>query len=112
MEKVELKLKTMKAILTLLLLFTTLFTQAWEQDKTKHLLAGAVINVGTQVVVYQITKDRNKAMISGILSGVLISAGKELIYDKMMKKGNPEWADFGAGCIGVTITVPIKFILK
>lgn len=73
-------------------------------DKLKHLIAGAVISLITVVLIriywswdYQIL---------GAVTALLAGIGKELVWDKWMKKGTPEFADawftFWGG-LGITI---------
>ena len=102
----------MKKLTTLLIVFCSLTCNAWQPDKTKHLIAGAVIAAGTTCTVYHFTGNKKTAVVSGIAASIAVSAAKELIYDKALGKGNPEWADFGAGVIGATVSIPLKLTLK
>lgn len=102
----------MKQILTFLLLFFAITSNAWQPDKTKHLIAGAFVSSGVSVIVFQATQNKRTAIISGVAASILVSAGKELIYDKAMKRGCPEWGDFGAGVIGATVSIPLGLMLK
>jgi len=46
----------------------------------------------------------------GFFSVVLILAGKELIWDKLLKKGTAEWMDFVWGLIPAVVVLIIKNI--
>ena len=102
----------MRIILLGILIFCSTISKGIESDKIKHVIAGGAINVATTGVVYAFTKDKKAAILSGVAASILVSAGKELIYDKAMKRGTPETMDFVAGCIGVSLTLPITLLLK
>lgn len=53
------------------------------QDKIKHFVGGAIIG-----------------FVLGLPAAVAIGAAKEIVYDKLMKKGTPELLDFFATAIG------------
>lgn len=63
------------------------------KDKQAHLLAGTLIGFSMS----SITVD-SKPVVSLVWSlgtTVVIGGGKELIYDKALRMGKPEWKDFG-----------------
>lgn len=55
------------------------------EDKIKHFLAGFIIATVATLIF---------GALWGIIATVVIGASKELIYDKLLKKGTPEVADF------------------
>ncbi len=65
-------------------------------DKILHFLAGyaIVMTIGLWLPICGPTV--------GIIAGVVAGAAKELIYDKAMRRGTPDWWDFiytGAGSV-------------
>lgn len=60
-------------------------------DKKDHVLLGIII--GFPLVL-------SFGTIGGLIALALVGA-KELIHDKLFKKGNPEWLDFIASAIPV-----------
>lgn len=63
------------------------------KDKLYHLIAGLLIAIIIGLI----------SPISGLITSVIVGAGKEVIYDKLMKKGCFEVLDFVATCIGGVI---------
>jgi hypothetical protein len=41
----------------------------------------------------------------GIIFALTIGASKELIWDWLLGRGNPDWCDMAANCIGVGLAV-------
>ena len=39
---------------------------------------------------------------------LILGVAKELIYDKLMGKGTPEWADFAADAAGIIIALIVS----
>ena len=72
-----------------------------EQDKKLHFALSTFISI----VFIGIAEILNVSVWWGFLAVVLILAGKEIVYDKLLKKGTPEWMDFLFGL------VPAIFIL-
>jgi len=71
------------------------------QDKKLHFALSTFISIvcmGTADIL-------SVSVWWGFLAVVLILAGKEIVYDKLLKKGTPEWMDFVYGL------VPAIFIL-
>ena len=68
------------------------------QDKKAHLLCGTLI--GTTVSSVTINIKPLPSFIYVVGSSALIGGGKELVYDKWMGKGTPEWADLGYTVLG------------
>jgi len=62
-------------------------------DKLYHFVAGFLIAIVIGLI----------SPISGLICSVVIGAGKEVIYDKLMKRGCFEVLDFVATCIGGVI---------
>ena len=93
----------MKHILVFLLFFNYLCTGqsiTIPQDKLLHAGGCYVISSTTSSIVYNITENRKKAFIYGVLSSVVIGGIKEL-YD--IKHGDSSWGDMGANVVGGTL---------
>ena len=106
----------MKLLLLFLLLFSTpclgqscLDPIKIPQDKLLHMGGCYVISSTTSSIVYNITEDRKKAFVYGVLSSVVIGGIKEL-YD--INHGDSNWGDMGANVVGGTLgafTITIRF---
>ena len=59
-------------------------------DKIYHLIAGMIITLAIGII----------DPIVGFIASVVAGLVKEVIYDKLMKKGTFEWMDFAFTCIG------------
>lgn len=70
-------------------------------DKLYHFIAGFVIAIVFGLI----------SPITGLITSVIVGAGKEVIYDKIMKKGCFEVLDFVATCIGGVIGYLILILL-
>ena len=102
-------------ILILLFLSFSLSAQRMANE-TKHVYAGMIITVGTSEILQQYNVKPYKAILFGFGMGILAGASKELIYDKLMKRGNCDKYDFfntawGSLC-GVAICIPLSEIRK
>ena len=85
------------------------FVESIGQDKLLHAGGCYVISATTASIVYNITENRKKAFIYGVLSSVVVGGIKE-IYD--IKHGDSNWADMGANVVGGTLgafTVTVRF---
>ena len=85
------------------------FVESIGQDKLLHMGGCYVISATTASLVYNITENRKKAFIYGVLSSVVIGGIKE-IHD--IKHGDSNWADMGANVVGGTLgafTVTVRF---
>ena len=105
----------MKYSIILLLLSFSLSAQKMANE-TKHVYAGMIITVGTSEILQQYNVKPYKAILFGFGMGILAGASKELIYDKLMKRGNCDKYDFfntawGSLC-GVAICIPLSEIRK
>jgi len=88
-------------IIILLFINTTCVSQSLiPQDKLLHTGGCYVISSTTSSIVYNITENRKKAFIYGVLSSVVIGGIKEL-YD--IKHGDSNWGDMGANVVGGTL---------
>tara|TARA_Y100000385_G_scaffold156033_1_gene161829 strand:- start:365 stop:670 length:306 start_codon:yes stop_codon:yes gene_type:complete len=88
-------------IIILLFINTTCVSQSLiPQDKLLHAGGCYVISSTTSSIVYNITENRKKAFIYGVLSSVVIGGIKEL-YD--IKHGDSNWGDMGANVVGGTL---------
>ena len=71
------------------------------QDKKLHFAIStflSIVLIGTADIL-------SVSVWWGFLAVVLVLAGKEIVYDKLLQKGTPEWMDFLFGL------VPAIFIL-
>ena len=101
----------MKRILVFLLFINYLCTgqSVIAQDKLLHAGGCYVISATTASIVYNITENRKKAFIYGVLSSVVIGGIKE-IHD--IKHGDSNWNDMGANVVGGVLgafTVSVRF---
>jgi len=106
----------MKLLFLFLLLFSTpclgqscLDPIKIPQDKLLHMGGCYVISSTTSSIVYNITEDRKKAFVYGVLSSVVIGGIKEL-YD--INHGDSNWGDMGANVVGGTLgafTITVRF---
>jgi len=88
-------------IIILLFINTTCVSQSLiPQDKLLHAGGCYVISSTTSSIVYNITENRKKAFIYGVLSSVVIGGIKEL-YD--INHGDSSWGDMGANVVGGTL---------
>lgn len=79
------------------------------QDKLLHFSTCYIISSTTTSLVYNITDNRKKAVMYGILTSVVIGGLKEL-HDR--DHGDSDWNDMSANIVGGTlgsIVVVIKF---
>ena len=72
------------------------------QDKLLHFFYGTIISF-LSVLIFG---------LKGLWITVIIAASKELIYDKLMKKGNCEIMDFIFTCIPCIMFLIIYYIEK
>jgi len=81
------------------------------KDKQSHLLAGSFIGFSTASLTINAKPEISFICVLG--SSTLIGGGKELIYDKWMGKGTPEFKDFAytvaGGITGYAIVRGFKF---
>lgn len=86
-------------ILILLSLKLSAQTPAWFDDKAKHFYAGCGTSIIVGEIVYQTTDLEGVSSLIGSGAGVLITWGKEIIWDGMMRRGVKDFGDgvFGTG---------------
>ena len=85
------------------------FVESIGQDKLLHAGGCYVISATTASLVYNITENRKKAFVYGVLSSVIIGGIKE-IHD--INHGDSNWADMRANVVGGTLgafTVTVRF---
>ena len=82
-------------------------TESVGQDKLLHMGGCYVISATTASLVYNITKNRKKAFIYGVLSSVVVGGIKEL-YD--INHGDSNWADMGANVVGATLGASVVIV--
>ena len=85
-----------------LLLNLTARAQILQNDKLLHMGGSYVISSTVSAIVYDKTKNKNQAVISGLAVSLLIGAGKE-IYD--IKHGDSSWGDMFANTVGATLGI-------
>lgn len=80
-------------------------------DKLKHLVACAVIAGDVYwLALANGASPLNRALL-GFGSAVLVGAGKELLWDLVLKRGDPSWRDFTADVAGAVIGTGIAAFL-
>lgn len=79
-----------------------------QEDKIKHVIAGAVISVATTELVYTKTKNHTTSVLIGIGAGVLCGFMKE-VYDST-GRGNRDVKDFLWTSTGSTLPT-ISFVI-
>ena len=67
-------------------------------DKLKHIIAGAALSTLAIGFLQELG-------MYNFLVVALIGAAKEIVYDKMLGKGTPEFWDFAATCLGVAMVM-------
>lgn len=67
-------------------------------DKLKHIIAGAALSALAIVFLQELG-------MWNFLIVVLIGAAKEIVYDKILGKGTPEFWDFMATALGVAMVM-------
>jgi len=93
------------------------------KDKQKHYVAGLLIAASTSGAMKLILKkdDKNyalKSFLAGVGTSLVVGVGKEVVYDKMMGKGTPDYKDAVVTALGgingsVTVDlIDLKEILK
>ena len=85
------------------------FTETIGQDKLLHMGGCYVISSTTASIVYNMTENRKKAFVYGVLSSVIIGGIKEL-HD--INHGDSNWADMRANVVGGTLgalVVTVRF---
>ena len=83
---------------------------AFATDKQLHIGGSYLISSTIAAIVYNKTKNKKRALLSGLGVSLLIGAGKE-IYD--IKNGDSNWNDMLANTIGATmgiITIKIAIL--
>ena len=69
-------------------------------DKKDHVLLGVIIGFPLVLLL---------GFYGGLISIFLISA-KEVVYDWIFKKGNPEWLDFIASAAPILMFMILKYL--
>ena len=83
------------------------FTETVGQDKLLHMGGCYVISATTASLVYNITENRKKAFVYGVLSSVIIGGIKEL-HD--INHGDSNWADMRANVVGGTLGASVVIV--
>ena len=83
----------------------------WQQsDKQLHFMAsGAIFTMSEQMLFH--TNQRN-TNLKALAITLTIGAGKELIYDKWMGRGNADPQDVPANCIGIAVFGGVNYTLN
>ena len=70
-------------------------------DKLKHFIACAAVSIITLAVLLIIGTDlAGYEKLLAIVTGTLAAAAKELVWDKLLGKGQADFYDFFAGLCG------------
>ncbi len=87
-----------------IILFITLTVEAQilKNDKLLHMGGSYGISSTVSAIVYNKTKNKNQALVSGLAVSLLIGAGKE-VYDK--KHGDSNWNDMLSNTVGATLGI-------
>ena len=75
---------------------------AFATDKQLHIGGSYLISSTIAAIVYNKTRNKKRALLSGLGVSLLLGAGKE-IYD--IKNGDSNWNDMLANTIGATMGV-------
>ena len=67
-------------------------------DKLKHIIAGAALSALAIGFLQELG-------MWNFLIVALIGAAKEIVYDKILGKGTPEFWDFAATCLGIAMVM-------
>ena len=109
----------MKKLLFLLLLIPTLsFSQLqignWtvEEDKMLHYIGGVAITSITHDLIFEETKDKDKAVIYSMATTLALSAFKEIFIDKKGDGEDIAAGMYGALTVGVVISIDDFFKKK
>lgn len=78
------------------------------KDKQDHLLAGTSIGFMSSAM----TVNTDKMFLTSMASVTLIAGSKELVYDKWMGKGQPEFKDFAYSVGGAVIGWGVVKVFK
>lgn len=84
----------------LLLLAIQLSGQIAINDKTKHFYVAMGTSVSVSELLYKRTDLGGLSPLLGVLTGMVVTIGKEVIYDKQLGLGTPSINDGIVGCFG------------
>ena len=94
-------------LLALLLIYVQSFCQIIPYDKQLHYAAGMMVGYPTAIFSYTYTENVSKTFLWTIGTTAFIAGTKEIVYDKWMERGTPEFKDFlwtmGGGLTGFGI---------
>ena len=109
----------MKKLLLLLLLVPTLsFSQlqignwAVEEDKMLHYIGGVAITSIAHDLIFEETKDKDKAVIYSMATTLALSAFKEIFIDRKGDGNDIAAGMYGALTVGVIISIDDLFKKK
>jgi hypothetical protein len=102
----------MKSLIVVLLSISLCVNSQIARDKSLHLCAGTVIGTWG----YFTTLNENLQPLHAIIAATIAGAGKELVIDKWLKFGTPDWRDFtytvAGGIIAAGTVSAIKGVVK
>ena len=78
-------------------------------DLIKHIILSMRISFALAIGIWLVT--HNLLMLLAFPLTVLVGAGKELIWDKWLKKGTPEWKDFYSGVWGSLFGTILAYVV-
>ena len=83
-------------------------------DKKDHVLLGMSIGYPLQILglILDLITGMPIFFLIGTLIALLIVGGKEVIWDWILGKGNPEWWDFIASAIPIISSLLTYIIIK
>jgi len=76
-----------------------------------HFVAGGFISFVSSFIADYNTSTMIAFLLIALLPTIIIGGAKEIIYDKFMKKGTPEWMDFIATVLGGILTTGIMLLI-
>jgi hypothetical protein len=81
-------------------------------DKKLHYGFGIVIASSSYAILKYNTESNTISVIGSVLMTALIGGAKELVWDKWLDKGTPEWKDFWATMVGCgTFIIPVSIVI-
>ncbi len=100
----------MNFFLKMLLIFSIAATSvaAIETDKQKHMGVSALLVLSSE----ELLSSNEDGLKKAIVMALAVGAAKEIIIDKQLGLGNPDWKDMAADTVGVLAGTIISTIVK
>lgn len=80
-------------------------------DKLKHVAAGTFIAGDAYWLSVGAHASPTKRILWGAGAALTVGAGKELIWDLALHRGDPSWRDFAADAVGALVGVGISILI-